>query len=240
MNWKFLCAKTPNRLIMDTQLHYSARQLGSTLYAIQKGGVVTKSLKKLVRISGIGSVATVRKGLQELQEAGYITAMEMNYRKHEQLGRKVYDSFSYRLDMSFGGGYTLIPRSLLQKCRGQYSVFAVAAYICMEMGNEERAFPSLKRIARRLGYMSVSTVCRAIKTLVTASAFHVQRCLKRNRAHASNSYFPLKSLSDRQPYSKRSVILLSAPAASLPVCLQLSMRIPKKSITDAPEGYYEN
>lgn len=224
MNRKFDCVKTPNRLITDTTLHYSARQLGCTLYGIQRAGVVTRSLSRLARISGIGSVATVQKGLQELLDAGYIIAKEQHFRYCEQLGRDIYDSFSYRLDMSFTSGYTLIPKSLLRHCRGQYSLFAVAAYICVEMGNEERSFPSLKRIARRLGGMSISTVCRAIKALVTSSVLHVRHCIKRNRANASNSYFLLKSLSDRITRSNRSSILLVAsPSHRTPVYNYLSI-----------------
>ena len=178
--------KLPNQLILDTSLSYNARRMGAVLFAHRNAlGSCRKSLAQLAGLACC-SIKTARKALNELAEGGYVEACK-HYRYDETKGRMVYDRYTYHCDLSFLGGFTLIPRSLFLASI-KASSFAVALYLCYQAGNKRRAFPSLRRVCKDL-WMSTATVCRAVRELAQVTLFHVEHCLKANRAFACNSYF---------------------------------------------------
>jgi hypothetical protein len=196
MNWDVNCAKLPNRLLKDIQINCSVRQVGAVLYSCHINGEVTKSMKEIAKLAGICSVTTVETAIGRLIDTGYIVDVIPNHRYSEKHGRYIKDSNSYRLDMSFSQGFTLVPRALFRICYGEYSSFVVAAGIRCMMGNVKRGWPSLNKISKALG-IAVSTVCRAIKYLVNSKVLYREPCKKRNRAFTENSYFPLQTSARR-------------------------------------------
>lgn len=182
--------KVPNRLIVDGALSYSARRMGAVLYGHHNPlGACRKSLAHLAALASC-SVATARTALEELIAGGYITRVR-NYRYHELLKRPVYDRYTYQCDLKFDGGYTLVPRSLFERTL-KSSTFVCCLYLYLRAGNGTRAFPSLKRTSRDV-CMALSTVCRALKALVTDGVILAQVCIKANQSHSNNSYFFLCS-----------------------------------------------
>ena len=192
MNWKTNCTKLPNQLLKDDQINCSVRQVGAALYSCQINGKVSKSMKEISILAGVRSVTTVETAIDRLVDTGYIIETIPNHYYSKKHGRYVNSSNSYILDMSFPYGFTLIPRSLFSKCYGEYSSFVVAAGIRCIMGNKTRAWPSLKEISEVLG-IAISTICRAIKYLVTTKVLYCQHCIKQNRAFSKNSYYFLQA-----------------------------------------------
>ncbi len=192
MNWEINCAKLPNNLLKDIRINCSVRQVGAALYSAQINGEVTKSMREISKLAGVCSETTVETAIGRLVDTGYITQTKENSRYSEKHGRYIRTANSYRLDMSFTGGFALIPRSLFHKCYGEYSSFIVAAGIRSIMGNIKRGWPSLNKISKALG-IAVSTVCRAIKYLVTSKVLYREPCKKQNRAFTENSYFILQT-----------------------------------------------
>lgn len=177
----------PNRLIRDTRLSPAARKLGAVLYAHRNAlGFCSKSLRTLSGLSGL-CPATVRKAVEELSDAGYITAAR-TYRYLERKDRAVYGRMSYQVDLSFLGGYTLIPRDILARM-GKFTPAAFLVCLCLLLaaGNCRRAFPSISQISRLAG-IARSTVCRALLQIKAVSWLLVRLCRKRSGAYAANSY----------------------------------------------------
>lgn len=196
--------KIPNRLILDGTLSYSARRMGAVLYSRRNPlGSCRKSLATLAGLV-VCSISTVRKALEELETAGYIERRK-HYKYNEAKGRMVYDQYTYHCNLSFHGGFTLIPRDLF--CHPlKSSGFTVALYLYYQAGNRRRAFPSLRRMCRDL-WMGAATVCRALRQLDAAGLVYVEACVKSNHAFANNSYFILCAacaLSGSRGLQKRS------------------------------------
>lgn len=179
--------KMPNSLICNDALSYSARRLGAVLYARRNAlGCSRKSLEQLSELSGC-AVATVRKGLVELEEAGYVS-IQRCYKYSGALGRLVYARPIYQLDLSFKGGYTQMPRDIFAYGGSVgNATFVVLMYLHQQAGNGTRAYPSINRVCRALG-MGCSSVCRALQAIKELSCWLVRRCVKKNRAFACNSY----------------------------------------------------
>lgn len=178
--------KLPNRLICDDTLSYSARRVGAVLYSRRnRFGFCHKGLILLAKYAHC-SVSTVRKAAQELMSAGYITSYH-NRRYSEQLGRVVYARNTYVCELSFRGGFTMIPRSIMS-WNVTAGTFSVGLFLCYQAGNGTRAFPSLRKIGKMLG-MSHATVCRAVAALKKVGGILVQACIKVNRAFSNNSYY---------------------------------------------------
>lgn len=182
--------KLPNRLICDVCLSPSARKVGAVLYAYRNAlGFCTKSLDTLAALSDC-CTATVRKAIEELTAAGYISVAR-TYRYLPRKGRLVYGRMAYQVNLSFTGGYTMIPRSFLTwRENGEEltsAAFVVCLYLFLSAGNSRRAFPSISRIGRMVG-IARSTVCRALLTIKSMTGFLVRLCRKRSGAFAANSY----------------------------------------------------
>lgn len=182
---KFRSFKLPNPLIHDDTLSYSARRVGAVLYGHRnRFGLCHKSQNLLAKYAHC-SADTVRKALEELERAGYIT----HYRNHKysvELGRVVFDRNTYVCDLSFRGGFTMIPRHIMDWDLTP-GAFSVCLFLCQQAGNRTRAFPSLKEIGVALG-MSHATVCRAVAALKNLREMLIQACIKVNRAFSKNSY----------------------------------------------------
>ena len=151
---KFRSFKLPNPLICDDTLSYSARRVGTVLYGHRNHfGLCHKSQDLLAKYAHC-SADTVRKALEELERAGYIT----RYRNHKysvELGRVVYDRNTYVCDLAFRGGFTMVPRHILDWDLTP-GAFSVCLFLCLQAGNGTRAFPSLRKIGGMLGMQAVS------------------------------------------------------------------------------------
>lgn len=181
--------KLPNRLVWDVRLSPSARKVGAVLYGHRNAlGFCCKSLEALGTLSGC-CITTVRKATEELADAGYIS-MTQTYRYLPQKGRRVYGRKVYQVNLSFQGGYTLIPRDMLNLAQRDgltASTVLVCLALCVEAGNSRRAYPSISRIGRMVG-IARSTVCRALLQIKALPEILVLRCRKRNGSFAASSY----------------------------------------------------
>jgi len=178
--------KLPAPLICDDALSYSARRVGAVLFGHRnRFGLCHKGLILLAKYSRC-SVSTVRKAVEELERAGYITSYH-NHKYSLEQGRVVYDRNSYVCNLSFRGGFTMVPRHILDWDLTA-GAFSVCLYLCYQAGSGSRAFPSLRKIGKMLG-MSHATVCRAVAALKQLRGMLVLACVKVNRAFSSNSYY---------------------------------------------------
>ena len=185
MNTKHSLFRNPNRLLLDDALSYSARRIGTALYSRRNRlGQCTISLKVLAILSNC-SVPTVRKAIEELKRAGYIGFCR-SYRYQEKIGRVGYGKTTYACLLPVMKDYTLISREIFDWSL-THSAFCVCLCLFQQAGNTQRAFPSIRRIARLLG-MGCATVCRALEAVRKLRAILVLRCKKRNRVFSSNSY----------------------------------------------------
>lgn len=181
-----LTFKIPNRLILDGALSYSAKRMGAVLYSRRNPlGSCRKSLVQLSNLAAC-SIATARKALAELEAAGYIERCK-HFKYSEAHGRVVYDKYTYHCNLTFHGGFTLIPREVF--CHTlQASSFTVALYLYYQAGNKHRAYPSLRRMCRDL-WIGPATLCRALRQLDAAGLIYTEACVRVNRAFTNNSYF---------------------------------------------------
>lgn len=175
---------TPNGKLILTALLLAARQDG-----IVKGATVRSLAHVCHRDKG-----TVTKHLQELEHKGYIAKFR-RYRYSLTLGCPVYDSNLYWLTLPSEGGYTLIPRSILQT-RVTGSAFAVMLYLYMCAGREGRAYPSIRHIAgsrkdesEGCG-VSKASVCRALALLKKLKFIIKLACQTVRGKLCCNSYLP--------------------------------------------------
>ena len=187
MTKRRLTFKVPNRLITDDRLSYSARKLGAVLYSRRNAfGNCSKTLATLSRLSGL-SVSTVSKALVELQDTKYIT-VQRNYRYHTTMEKLLFDKSTYSCTLSFDGGYTLMPRDIFKHTGISNSSFTILMYLYQQTGNKNRAYPSISRMVKALG-MAHSTVCCGLQMIRELACILVHRCVKRNHAYASNTYY---------------------------------------------------
>ena len=185
--------KVPNDLINDGALSFSARRVGTVLYSRRNRlGSCKRSLTYLSKQAKC-SVTTVRKALEELEDAKYITRTR-NRRFIHSKGLVGYDQYTYHCVLTVQHDFTFIPWDLfgpyLKSC-----AFVLCLYLYQQAGNTTRAFPSLNRMCREIG-MSIATVCRALDMLESVGRIYAQFCIKTNRAFSNNSYFFLLSCSD--------------------------------------------
>jgi Transcriptional regulators len=185
---KFGKFKMPNAAITDNSFSYSAKRVAAVLFChCNRLGAYRKSLDGLSDLCQL-SVPTVRKAVAELEAAGFISRRKC-YVHDDVQNRPIYAQTEYCCNLSYRGGYTLIPRSLLSK-ELTPAAFTVSLFIFHQMGNLGRAFPSITYIGSALA-MSRSTVCRALAAVKSAYLFLVQLCRKRDKSFANNSYFVL-------------------------------------------------
>lgn len=190
MKTKELTFKVPNALICDAALSLSARKVGAVLYGHRNAlGFCKKSIRDIAAIAGL-SPATVGKAVDELQRAGYVMSAR-TYRWSRKRQRMVYGKKVYRCDLHFAGGYTHIPRTLLQEHGLTSAAFCVMLYIYQAAGNRRRAWPSITKISRAV-CVSRSTVCRALLQIRKLPSLQVQLCRKTNGAFSASSYHLVK------------------------------------------------
>ena len=185
---KFGKFKMPNAAITDNSFSYSAKRVAAVLFChCNRLGTYRKSLDGLADLCKL-SVPTVRKAVAELEAAGFISRRKC-YVHDDVQNRPIYAQTEYCCNLSYRGGYTLIPRSLLSK-ELTPAAFTVSLFLFCQMGNRGRAFPSIGRISAAL-VMARSTVCRALAAVKAAYLFLVQLCRKRDKSFGNNSYFVL-------------------------------------------------
>ncbi len=178
--------KVPNRLIRDGALSFSARRVGAVLYSRRNRlGACKRSLAYLARQARC-SVTTVRKALEELEDATYITRTK-NRRFIHSKGLIGYDQYTYHCVLGVQKDFTFIPWDLFGPCL-ESCAFVLCLYLYQQAGNTARAFPSLKRMCREIG-ISIATVCRALDLLEGVGRIYAQFCIKTNKVFSNNAYF---------------------------------------------------
>lgn len=180
-------AAVPNNLITDPSLSYTTKRVAFVLLLLagRKDRYVTVSFAVLSQLCKC-STTTVQKSIRELCAYGYLHKSNRYHfdTKHSQL---IYASNLY-LWLRREGGYTLISRDILTYDLTP-SAFVTLLYLYCCAGRKGRAFPSLRRIAKRGLGMAKATVCRAIKVLRKLQAVVRNKCVTRRRCHASSSYY---------------------------------------------------
>ena len=179
--------KVPNALICGVQLTLTARIVATVLYAhCTPLGYCHKSLNKLSALSGC-SVSTIGRAMQELEEAGWITA-KRTYVWSIRLGRRVYGPTEYSVKPLPKKGWTYIPRDYLKNTHITPSAFVIGLYLYMAASNRERrAFPSISKIAAAVG-VAERTVCRALHQIRRLKEFLVTHCRRLRGGFAANNY----------------------------------------------------
>lgn len=186
MKKKQLTFKMPNTLIDDGRLDYSARKVGAVLYSRRNAfGGCCKSLKILGMLSNL-CVTTVHKAVQELSDAGYIT-ITPRHRFDKKRKKWLKSANLYTCNLTFEGGYTLMPRSVFNHIDMTDSSFTVLMHIYQQAGNASRAYPSISKICKGLA-MAMSTVCLGIVAIRKLSCILVQHCILENRKFTCNNY----------------------------------------------------
>ena len=175
---------TPNGKLILTALMLAAKKDGTV-----KGATIRSLAHTCHRDKG-----TVMAHLQELEQKGYLSKFR-RYRYSLTLGCPVYDCTLYRLSIPSDGGYTLIPRSILQK-KTTGAAFTVMLYLYMCAGREGRAYPSIRHIAgcRKDGVggcgVSNASVCRALALLKKIRFIIKLACQTMTGKLCCNSYLP--------------------------------------------------
>lgn len=178
-----------NRSIEDRRLYYSTRHVYAVMLAYRsKAGTVCKSLERLAALAHC-SVSTVRQAVDQLMEHGYLRRIRRT-RYSRFLGRMVNDTYRYQIDLDklTEGGYTLIPRSLLER-KVTHGTFVTGLQIYRLAGRKGRAYGSLRHVARCLD-MAKATVCRAMAALRLTNQMVRLYCRKADRALAANTLYP--------------------------------------------------
>lgn len=178
-----------NRSIEDRRLYYSTRHVYAVMLAYRsKAGTVCKSLERLAALAHC-SVATARQAVDQLMEYGYLRRIRRT-RYSRSLDRMVNDTYRYQInpDKLTEGGYTLIPRSLLEQ-KVTHGTFVTGLHIYRLAGRKGRAYGSLRHMARRLD-MAKATVCRAMAALRLTNQMVRLFCRKISRALAANTVYP--------------------------------------------------
>lgn len=191
---KQLTFKVPNALICAVQLTLTARIVATVLYAhCNPLGYCHKSLARLAALSGC-SVSTVRRTVQELEEAGWINARR-TYVWSRRLGRRVYGPTEYSVKPLPRKGWTCVPRGYLKNTGMTPAAFVIGLYLYMAAGNRERrAFPSISKIAAAVG-VAGRTVCRALHQIRRLKEFLVTHCRRFRGDFAANNYHMCRVIS---------------------------------------------
>lgn len=186
MNTKHSLFRNPSCLLYNKALSYSARWVGAALYSRRNRlGQCTISLEVLASLSGC-SIPTVRKAIDELKRAGCIGFCH-NYQYHEKIGRVGYGKTTYACLLPVTENYTLIPREIF-KWKLSHGAFCVCLCLFQQAGNNKKAFPSIRSIAKLLE-MGCSTVCRALGAIRKLHGVIVLRCKNCNHTFNHNSYY---------------------------------------------------
>lgn len=177
-----------NRFILDRQLYPSTKRVFTAMLKYSsRHGTVRKTVEELAALSGC-SPSTVQQAIEQLQEYGYIRRIRC-YRYSVFYTRPVFDSNTYYIrKKKLGDSYTLIPVELLT-ADISHAMFVVALYIYKTAGRVGRSWASLRAIARWAD-LSKATVCRALKVLKQLQLLASLLCIKANKAHSCNSYYP--------------------------------------------------
>lgn len=180
---KFRC---PKKVICDTSLQLSTRQVAAALYAYATpAGHIKKSFRELSRIIG-RDTQTIQRAVAELASAGYLQIKRCHCWDDERQ-TVINDSNLYTLSMDFAAGYALAPYSIFRYCGLTPAAFVVSLYILQAAGSAHRAYPSISKIMSAVG-ISRSTVCRALRAIKELPLFLVQLCCKLDRKLSCNSY----------------------------------------------------
>ncbi len=186
MNTKHSLFRNPSCLLYNQALSYSARWVGAALYSRRNRlGQCTISLDALATLANC-SVPTVRKATEELKRAGCIDFCR-NYQYQEKIGRVGYGKTTYACLLPVTENYTLIPREIFQ-WKLSHGAFCVCLCLLQQAGNDNKAFPSIRSIAKLLA-MGCSTVCRALGAIRKLHGVIVLHCKNRNRTFNRNSYY---------------------------------------------------
>ncbi len=179
--------KAYNCIITDPMLYSSSKRVMSTLLAYcSPKDTVRKTVEELSILSGVGTT-TVRKALAELEARGFIRKLR-RYRTSRYFSCPIYAANTYKIcRRKLSGGFTLIPRALLQ-ANISHSTFVTVMYIYKTAGRKGRAYPSLRNAAKRLD-LAKATICRALKTIRRLQLVCKREC-KRGERFFCNSYFP--------------------------------------------------
>lgn len=178
----------PNWVITDPEMYPSTKRVMVALLAYSsRHSTVRKSLDQLAVLANC-SPATVQRALDELQIRGIVHRIRC-FRYSAFLSRPVYAKNAYQIKKAkLSGSYTLVPRELL-KANVSHATFCVALYIYMTAGRRGRSWASLRTAAKQMD-LSKATICRAMKALRLAQVLVRYFCIKANRAHSCNSYYP--------------------------------------------------
>lgn len=197
--------KIPNALLSNTELSYTDRVVGATLYAHRNAlGWCRRSAEELAVLSGCGE-KSVRNAIPKLIKAGYIQKGR-SYRYLKRKKQLVYGKNVYICNLKFEGGFTLIPRHVLTNTDLTPAAMCVYLYLYRAAGNERRAYPCLTEIETGIG-AAHSTVCRVLKELKKLPGLLVQHCIKACHKFSRNSYYLLSLLhfvSQRDPASEQT------------------------------------
>lgn len=179
----------PNWVDEDHRMYDSTKKLlFAMVCAAQSGSLrVRKSQEELASLSGL-SRNTVRRALRELEQRGIVHSTR-RYCYSRRLGRVVRAKSSYRLLGITLGGYTLLPRKLLEP-ETTPAEFVVALHLYRLSGRQGRCYPSLRHIARQIDH-GKATVCRAVRRLQLRQIVSRLHCTKRCGAFSCNSYYPI-------------------------------------------------
>ncbi len=177
-----------NHIIMDTRLYPSSLRVLVAMHALKhKSGRLEMTQERLARCAGC-SPKTVRQAIGQLQELGYLfTIRQWHY--STALGRVVYASNCYKLrSMDLTAGYTLVPCRLLS-APVTHCAFVVLLRGYRYSGREGRFYASLRHIEKASG-LSKATIIRALSQLRRLQLITRLHCIRCNRSHSCNSYYP--------------------------------------------------
>jgi|GEM_PF-5525840 len=188
--------KLPNSFILDTGLTYSAKRVGAALYLHRNSlGACRVSIARLAGLAQC-SPSTALHAVRELERKGCV-ARQLRFGYCDAKQRVIYQKSSYYFAEIRRNGFTFVPRNIF-RYRLRNSSFAVFIYLSCMAGNRKRAFPSLNRICGDL-FMSKSAVCRALSETIVQGLVHSEKCIMRNGAYSSNSYFLISNAEPGKP-----------------------------------------
>lgn len=209
-------AAIPNRLITDTDVHYTTKRLAATLLFLRGRNqtYVRVTMSDLARLSGL-SKATVQQGIRELVAQKYIIK-NRRYRYSDTAHSLIYDTNDYSF-LPVEGGYTIVRREIME-CRVTAAAFTVLLFLYYKARQSGRAFPSLRHIAGLLREtakaglaMAKSTVCVAVRALRSVCLVIRLCCKTKQGCYAASSYL----LTYEKSTSKNSCAL-GSPIFSTP------------------------
>lgn len=183
----------PAWIVSDPRMYPSTKQVLVALLAYSgRHNTCRKSIAELAILSG-RSRATVRQALQQMQSMNVIKVTK-KYRYSDRLSRPVNDKNIYHIRRRrMEGAYVLLPRELLGAGLTPCA-FVYAMHVYLLSGRKGRAYPSLRRAARKLD-ITKATVCRALRQFLTTQVISVLHCRKANNAFSCNSYYPTSRVS---------------------------------------------